>query len=624
MATSYYQPEKWVSYIPACKVIGVRRKLLRGSRLLKRKTLFSSSDGRDRFQPSAKEGWIPNNLLGIFKKRKFPKKVKITLTPVRLKETNATTQWTTCTRNVAPDSPGEDIISEGVLTKKCRVELADCKQPQVNSTPKTSTEDSTQGAGKKERIDCFENSVKKPQGYTTHDKVQEDCSNSPKKVGALFEPSVMEPDGVQSSVESRTTLTNGVMEVKQLPLKYQNQIDNLKISLKEMHRKQRKEKTDSRLMAGSDIPDRGEAKSLSLTLRPLTTPNGRHRASRSLIEGSRFVENSCNKKVKEAVNLPMLSSKLNNGALVAPTSENGDRDEDGDYSLSSDDDVIIESIQTPRALTRKQITSCISDLLDSSKTPEAPTLEFVRQKLKSIFGEKIMPWKHDIEEQYKILKSSPSVPSLLPMQQDQGLVTVGKYSITEADLSSLEEDAWLNDNIINAYFQLIADESPMEVFALSSFFYQVYSRKGFTHVQRWHKKIDLYAHQIILIPIHSRHHWCLVAVNVDEDTITFYDSIRKSGSSYLTKIKRFMKEEADAKGTEQREWKLKSSDRIPQQRNYSDCGVFVCQFAKRLSFGKHVIFSHREAADFRRVMKRELLAKHLEKEVPRYSRFGRF
>lgn len=55
--------------------------------------------------------------------------------------------------------------------------------------------------------------------------------------------------------------------------------------------------------------------------------------------------------------------------------------------------------------------------------------------------------KRHIEEQYKILKSSPSVPSLLPMQQDQGLVTVGKYSITEADLSSLEEDAWLNDNV---------------------------------------------------------------------------------------------------------------------------------------------------------------------------------
>ena len=37
---------------------------------------------------------------------------------------------------------------------------------------------------------------------------------------------------------------------------------------------------------------------------------------------------------------------------------------------------------------------------------------------------------------------------------------------------------------------------------------------GFSLLKRWTKKVDLFAHDLILIPVHLGMHWCLAVVNL--------------------------------------------------------------------------------------------------------------
>ncbi|PIK46536.1 hypothetical protein BSL78_16600 [Apostichopus japonicus] len=338
--------------------------------------------------------------------------------------------------------------------------------------------------------------------------------------------------GFRSSVNGTKKKTND-----QLPLYHLNQIEKLKAELKRINRKSLDEKsaltrTFPREKNGTDY----RHKKLSLILRPSSSTPSSHPCQRSPVKGStgdHHVQQETEMGTADLQRTPIRSKMDTYGDLVDEDYGGGDDEDD------EDDDVIIESITTPKSLKREQITSCMSDILDtrrsSSKAP-TPTLKDVCERLISDFGQKIRPWKRYIEEQYGILTSNESAPPSLPVEQDRVLVTVGRYAISQSDISSLQEDAWVNDNIINAYFHLIAETSPFEVLPLSSFFYQVYSKNGFSQVQRWHRKTDIFSKQLILIPIHSRHHWCLVVVDTGVSSITFYDSMRHGGKTYTTKV----------------------------------------------------------------------------------------
>lgn len=85
------------------------------------------------------------------------------------------------------------------------------------------------------------------------------------------------------------------------------------------------------------------------------------------------------------------------------------------------------------------------------------------------------------------------------------------------DIKTLQGRGWLNDVIVNAYLRLISrrclqsSEMP-KVWALSSFFYTRYTKSGYSSVERWTKKVDLFSLDILFVPIHDarKQHWSLV------------------------------------------------------------------------------------------------------------------
>jgi len=185
----------------------------------------------------------------------------------------------------------------------------------------------------------------------------------------------------------------------------------------------------------------------------------------------------------------------------------------------------------------------------------------------------------------------------------------------EADYSHL----FLNDEVINQYMDLITERSPNTVYAFNTFFYLSLTDKGYAHVSRWTKKIDIFSKKKLFIPIHVEdNHWCLVYVCFQQKSIKYYDSMGGRNFKCLKLILKYlMLEHEDKKGEyfHPSGWLLMNVKNCPQQQNFWDCGVFVCMYAEYLSRDAPLNFSQRHMDKFRRQITLEIKKKKLKKSV---------
>ena len=162
------------------------------------------------------------------------------------------------------------------------------------------------------------------------------------------------------------------------------------------------------------------------------------------------------------------------------------------------------------------------------------------------------------------------------------------------------------------------------MYAFNTFFYLALSDKGYSHVCRWTKKIDIFSKNKLFIPIHIEDsHWCLVYVNFPEKAIKYYDSMGGRNFKCLKLILKYlMLEHDDKKGKDFHPsgWLLMNVKNCPQQLNYWDCGVFVCMFAEYLSRDAPLNFSQRHMDRFRRQITYEINRKKLRKSAPQTTK----
>lgn len=116
----------------------------------------------------------------------------------------------------------------------------------------------------------------------------------------------------------------------------------------------------------------------------------------------------------------------------------------------------------------------------------------------------------------------------------------------------------------------------LKVFAFNTLFYPKLMNSGYGGLERWTRTVDLFQHDIILIPVHSGAHWSLATVCPEQGTIQYYDSHGRSNLGCLDSLRIYMEKESKAKDRlVPVKWKLKCVANIPQQMNYSDCGMFT-------------------------------------------------
>lgn len=184
-------------------------------------------------------------------------------------------------------------------------------------------------------------------------------------------------------------------------------------------------------------------------------------------------------------------------------------------------------------------------------------------------------------------------------RHDELIVEENGIEVRVRDLKTLKDTCWLNDEIINFYFQLIQKRSDNnlkypKVYCFNTFFVKRLREGGHKAVKRWTKKVDLFSHDLILIPVHLENHWVLATVCMKNFMINYYDSMSGCKKEVLVALHKYLEDEMkDKKGEvlDTSKWASNVVKDIPQQKNGYDCGVFTCKYAERLSLNKPFDFT---------------------------------
>ncbi|KAL7867403.1 hypothetical protein AOLI_G00152170 [Acnodon oligacanthus] len=187
-------------------------------------------------------------------------------------------------------------------------------------------------------------------------------------------------------------------------------------------------------------------------------------------------------------------------------------------------------------------------------------------------------------------------------------VTYNKHTLALDDLSTLDDQNWVNDQVINMYGELIMEATNHKVHFFNSFFYRQLVGKGYEGVKRWTKKVDLFSKRLLLIPLHLEIHWSLITVDISKQNINFYDSQGILFKFAVDNIEKYMLAEAKEKkhANFQKGWKMTVNKTIPQQKNDNDCGAFVLEYCKCLAFKQPLLFTQEDIPKVRKRIYREL------------------
>ncbi|EER35998.1 conserved hypothetical protein [Candida tropicalis MYA-3404] len=189
-----------------------------------------------------------------------------------------------------------------------------------------------------------------------------------------------------------------------------------------------------------------------------------------------------------------------------------------------------------------------------------------------------------------------------------------QIDITTSDLQTLREPSWLNDNVIDYYFNLIMNAHP-DIFGWTTHFYTALESKGYTGVQRWarRKKVNLFEKSKVLVPVNiSNTHWALAVIDNLEKTISYYDSLNTVGNPRAVQnLAIYMDGEANRLNRDKITYELIPHVKSPQQKNGSDCGVFTCTAARYIAENKPLGYSQNDMKVIRRRMVYEILENKL-------------
>ncbi|KAI8880025.1 cysteine proteinase [Backusella circina FSU 941] len=159
--------------------------------------------------------------------------------------------------------------------------------------------------------------------------------------------------------------------------------------------------------------------------------------------------------------------------------------------------------------------------------------------------------------------------------------------------TTLYPGTWLNDEIINFCMDLLRDRDKSSQ-ALP--------------------KVDIFAKDILLVPINESYHWVLAVIDMRKKRIYVYDSLGGSHRDMLKRLWNYLESEHQDKKKEPfdyTEWELMILKNVPQQQNSSDCGVFICTFAERLAREGEMNFRQKDMPVLRQGMVLDILNKQV-------------
>ena len=184
--------------------------------------------------------------------------------------------------------------------------------------------------------------------------------------------------------------------------------------------------------------------------------------------------------------------------------------------------------------------------------------------------------------------------------------------VSRLKIRCLEPTEWLNDEVVNFFMGLLkargdaateADALPRCHFFNTNFYTKLYEKSVYEYakVKRWTRKVDVFAKDLLICPIHCHgNHWTLAVVNLLDKRFEYFDSLSGGDGGVLANLRRYIKDEHldkkkaswDDAGWTDHTWRAGT----PRQRNGFDCGVFCCKTADYLSQDAVLNFSQARRA----------------------------
>uniref|UniRef100_A0A1D1YMT3 Ubiquitin-like-specific protease ESD4 n=1 Tax=Anthurium amnicola TaxID=1678845 RepID=A0A1D1YMT3_9ARAE len=196
--------------------------------------------------------------------------------------------------------------------------------------------------------------------------------------------------------------------------------------------------------------------------------------------------------------------------------------------------------------------------------------------------------------------------------------------ITREVIQCLRPGAWLNDEVINLYFELVKERERREpkkflkCHFFNTFFYKklISGRDNYDYraVKRWTTQRKLGYGLIecdkIFVPIHKEIHWCLAVIDVKDERLLYLDSLGGMDANALRVLARYFVDEVKDKSNktiDMTSWKLEPVDNLPLQKNGWDCGMFMLKYVDFYSRGLNLCFHQDEMIYFRKRTVKEIL-----------------
>ena len=224
------------------------------------------------------------------------------------------------------------------------------------------------------------------------------------------------------------------------------------------------------------------------------------------------------------------------------------------------------------------------------------------------------PLTADEEKQYKIVMAKAEGDLDGEILNVNGLDIRGRWIILLKPLN------WLNSDIVNIFFELLVQEHNEKykndrIEAVSTFLYdKIAGMGGVESVKKWKNPLANGPLNKLFIPINADSHWFLCVVNFKKKQIQFYDSLcslKQEKSKFARNIVKYLQSLDNENAFDFASWSIISAkEKVPQQFNGSDCGVFVMAYAEQLkapSFD-HFTFTQADISCFRKRILLRLIA----------------
>ncbi|CAA7406048.1 unnamed protein product [Spirodela intermedia] len=288
-------------------------------------------------------------------------------------------------------------------------------------------------------------------------------------------------------------------------------------------------------------------------------------------------------------------------------------------------EVIVEATRTPiykdLLKSARKRDSILSSIDFEVKLTEKKVLEFHKvpdaKQEKDLSGP-FAPLTDEEESAVSLALQDTNKREVLVLHESSNI------EITREVIQCLRQGAWLNDEVINLYFELLKERERREpnkflkCHFFNTFFYKKLTGGGdvydFKAVRRWTSQRKLGYGLIecdkIFVPIHKEIHWCMAVIDMKDEKLIYLDSLGGWDDYVLQVLARYIVDEVKDKTNkiiDVTSWKLGAVDHLPLQENGWDCGMFMVKYADFFSRGLTLHFQQDDMEYFRRRTAKEIL-----------------